>query len=65
MCFEALTLASLETAKTSWLNKVNTLGSAPEISYMPYLFVTFISYQIWGLILFTVILNKDTSLLVT
>lgn len=48
----AFTLAWLETAKASWLDKVNTLGSAPMFFYILHLyallFVYMIAYQIWG-----------------
>lgn len=48
----ALTLAWLETAKASWLNKVNTLGSAPMFFYILHLyallFCYLIAYQILG-----------------
>jgi uncharacterized membrane protein len=47
-----LTLAWLETAKASWLNKVNILGSAPMFFYILHLYVLLfcylIAYQIWG-----------------
>lgn len=48
----ALTLAWLETAKASWLNKVNILGSAPMFFYILHLYALLILYvlvyQIWG-----------------
>lgn len=48
----AFILAWLETAKASWLDKVNTLGSAPMFFYILHLYALFvcyfIAYQIWG-----------------
>ena len=48
----ALTLAWLETAKASWLNKVNILGSAPMFFYILHLYALLVcyllAYQIWG-----------------
>ncbi len=48
----ALTLAWLETAKANWLNKVNSLGSAPMFFYILHLYALLVcylvAYQVWG-----------------